>query len=68
MASEPAAARSSERDAFYDRIGAFNLAPLWERLHALVTAEPVTPCLPAIWHYRDVRPCLMQSGGLISAQ
>ncbi len=68
MASEEAAARTPEREAFYDRIGAFNLAPLWERLNALVTAEPVTPCVPAIWHYRDVRPCLMQSGGLISAQ
>jgi gentisate 1,2-dioxygenase len=63
-----AASRNPGREAFYDRIGAFNLAPLWERLHSLVTARPVTPCLPAIWHYRDVRPYLLQSGGLITAQ
>jgi gentisate 1,2-dioxygenase len=68
MASEQAPGRTPEREAFYDRIGAYNLAPLWERLHHLVTPEPVTPCLPAIWHYRDVRPCLMESGSLITAQ
>ena len=68
MATEQAAARTPEREAFYDRIGAHNMAPLWERLHGLVTAQPTTPCQPAIWHYRDVRPYLMQSGGLITAQ
>jgi gentisate 1,2-dioxygenase len=66
--NEAAAARSPEREAFYQEIGAANLAPLWERLHGLVTAEPVTPCRPAIWHYDEVRPHLMRSGGLISAQ
>ncbi|HTV45462.1 MAG TPA: gentisate 1,2-dioxygenase [Stellaceae bacterium] len=68
MATEPAATRTAEREAFYAEIGASNLAPLWERLHGLVTAEPVTPCLPAIWHYREVRPHLMRAGGLISAE
>ncbi len=68
MATEQAAARTPEREAFYAEIGAANLAPLWERLHALVTPQPVTPCLPAIWRYREVRPYLMRSGGLISAQ
>src|SRR5271168_3857299 len=68
MAMDQAAARTPEREAFYERIAVSNLAPLWERLHGLVTAQPVTPCLPAIWHYRDVRPYLMESGGLISAE
>ena len=68
MAMEQAAARTPEREAFYDRIGACNMAPLWERLHGLVTAQPTTPCQPAIWHYREIRPYLMQSGGLITAQ
>src|SRR6201993_5224063 len=68
MAMEQAAARTPEREAFYDRIGAYNRAPLWERLHGLVTPQPTTPCQPAIWRYRDVRPYLMESGGLITAQ
>ncbi len=60
--------RTPEREAFYEQIAGGNLAPLWERLHGLVTPQPVTPCQPAIWHYRDVRPYLMQAGGLISAE
>jgi gentisate 1,2-dioxygenase len=67
MRGEAAPARTSERQAFYERIAPLHLAPLWERLHSLVTPEPVTDCLPYIWHYRDVRPHLMRSGGLISA-
>ena len=46
--------------------------PIWRRygssLHGLVTPAPVPRCLPAVWHYRDVRPFLMQSGSLITAQ
>ena len=68
MAMETTPARTPERQAFYDRIAPQNLAPLWEQLHNLVTPEPRPECLPAIWHYRDVRPYLMQSGSLISAQ
>jgi gentisate 1,2-dioxygenase len=33
-----------------------------------VTPEPRPECLPAIWHYREIRPHLMHSGSLISAQ
>ena len=68
MRSEPIAARTPEREAFDQHISGGNLAPLWERLHALVTAEPVSPVQPAIWHYREVRPHLMRAGELISAE
>ena len=62
-------APSNQRQAFYDRIGEHSLAPLWERLHAMVTRAPVTPALPALWDYDDVvRPFLMQAGGLITAK
>jgi len=67
MASEQTPARTPERQAFYDTIAAFHLAPLWEKLHQLVTAEPQSPCVPHVWHYQDVRPHLMQAGGLITA-
>jgi gentisate 1,2-dioxygenase len=68
MALETTPARTPERQQFYDRIAPANLAPLWENLHRMVTAEPAPACVPAIWHYRDVRPYLMESGGLITAQ
>ena len=44
-------ARNPEREAFYQEISPTNLAPLWEVLHGLVTPEPVTPVLPALWKY-----------------
>ena len=68
MASEPVPARTPERAQFYERIAPANLAPLWENLHRMVTPEPAPACVPAIWHYRDVRPHLMESGTLITAQ
>jgi gentisate 1,2-dioxygenase len=57
-----------ERRAYYDRIDAYNMAPLWEVLHGLVTPEPVTPVTPALWRYDEIRPYLMESGRIISAK
>lgn len=58
-----------DRQAFYNRIAAHSLAPLWENLHALVTRTPTTPALPVHWDYDNVvRPHLMQSGRLITAK
>src|SRR5260370_5148255 len=68
MATQSVPASHPERPAFYDRIAPTNLAPLWENLHRMVTAEPRPESQPAIWHYRDVRPHLMESAGLITAQ
>ncbi len=57
-----------QRRAFYRDIAGQNLTPLWEVLHALVPPAPNTPCAPALWRYADVRPWLMQSGALITAE
>jgi gentisate 1,2-dioxygenase len=57
-----------ERRAYYDRIDAYNMAPLWEVLHGLVTPEPVSPVKPALWRYDEIRPYLMESGRIISAK
>ena len=64
-----AVSTKAERQAFYDRIGRHGLAPLWESLHSLVTKTPTTPVQPVKWDYDDVvRPCLMESGTLITAK
>jgi gentisate 1,2-dioxygenase len=60
--------RKPERRAYYDRIDAHNMAPLWEVLHNLVTPEPVSPVQPAHWRYDEIRPYLMESGRIISAK
>ena len=67
MAMEQPPARTPERQQFYDRIAPGNLAPLWENLHRMVTPEPRPAAVPAIWRYGEVRPHLMESGGLITA-
>jgi len=53
------------REAYYDRISKFDMAPLWKVMKSVVTKEPVTRCVPVIWHYDDVRSLVMESGGLI---
>ena len=59
---------TSDRKAFYRRIGAENLAPLWEVLGELVPKTPRTPCVPALWRYASVREHLMEAGRLITAK
>jgi gentisate 1,2-dioxygenase len=59
---------ASLRDAFYRRIDSVNMTPLWEVLHALVPPEPAIVALPALWRWDEVRPYLMESGSLISAE
>jgi gentisate 1,2-dioxygenase len=50
-------------------MNAKNLAPLWEVLSRLVPAEPHPACVPACWSFdRDIRPLLLEAGGLISAK
>src|SRR5207237_3020665 len=44
------------------------MAPLWEVLRNLVPREPATRCVPAIWHFDDVRPLLAEAGELITAK
>jgi gentisate 1,2-dioxygenase len=56
------------RQEFYDRAGKEHLAPLWRVLGGLVTETPVTKCVPAIWHYGDVRPYLVEACRLIRAE
>ncbi len=66
--TQAAATDDVARKMFYDAIAAHSMTPLWEVLHALVPQSPSTPCLPAFWKYADVRPYLLQSGRLITAE
>lgn len=59
---------SNTRADFYDRIGQHGMTPLWEVMRGLVTPEPASPCVPALWRYDDIRPFIMEAGGLITAK
>ncbi len=56
------------RAEFYRRMDKDNLAPLWEVLHELVIPQPRSPAVPALWKYREIRPYIMESGGIITAR
>ena len=66
--NQPAIDIRAQRDAYYRRIAAKHLTPLWESMSALVPEHPQSPCVPMIWRYDEVRPWLLESGQLISAQ
>jgi len=59
---------SAERKDLYQRLHEKNTAPLWEVLAKLVTPEPVSACVPAMWRYDEIRPLLMDAGRLITAK
>jgi gentisate 1,2-dioxygenase len=56
------------REAFYNRIAAKNLKPLWKVLRGMLTPEPRAPEATVIWHYDEVRPHLLEASRLISVE
>lgn len=61
-------ATNAEREEFYRRLKTRSAAPLWEQLADLVLAQPRPNCVPALWRYEELRPFLMESGKLITAE
>jgi len=66
ISAQPAV--KNARTELYRRMDSDNLAPLWEVLHNLVPPQPQTPCVPALWKYREIRPYVMESGKVITAR
>jgi gentisate 1,2-dioxygenase len=60
-------ATKAKRQEFYDRLAPQGMAPLWEVLKGLVPPEPKSKAVPYVWRYKDVRPLLMESGSLLTA-
>jgi gentisate 1,2-dioxygenase len=56
------------RQAYYDKIEKYNMAPLWERLKGLVTPEPRSTCVPKVWKFEDVRKLMLEAGDVITAE
>jgi len=56
------------REAYYERISKYDMAPLWKVMKSVVTKEPVTHCAPAIWRFQDVKALVLESGPLITAE
>ena len=56
------------RQAYYDKISKYHLAPLWEVLKGLVTEEPKTQMLPALWKFGEVEKLMLEAGDVITAE
>src|SRR5436190_20529375 len=59
---------ATKKQDFYDRLAPHKLAPLWEVLKGLVPAEPRSKALPYQWKYDEIRPLLLESGELLTAE
>ena len=57
-----------QRRAFYDRISAQNMAPLWTAMANLITPTPHSGCRPAHWRFAEVRAAMLEAGTLITAR
>ena len=50
------------RQAYYDKIAKFHMAPLWEVLKGLVTPEPKTKYKAAVWKFADIKRLILEAG------
>jgi len=56
------------RKSFYEKIDARSVSPLWEVLHGIIIKEPKSPARPYLWSWEQMRPWLLESADLISAE
>jgi gentisate 1,2-dioxygenase len=57
-----------ERHAFYKRIDKQNMTALWTVMGALITPEPKSACVPALWRFAEIRGAMLDAGRLITAK
>jgi len=56
------------RQAYYDKIDKYDMAPLWEVLKNYVTKEPKPKCAPMLWKFEDAKKLVMEAGDVITAE
>ena len=56
------------RQAYYEKAAKYHLAPLWEVLKGLVTPEPKTQMVPALWKFDEVEKLMLEAGDVITAE
>ncbi|MFT5485763.1 MAG: gentisate 1,2-dioxygenase [Paracoccaceae bacterium] len=53
---------------YYDRIAASHVLPLWVDTGQYVPREPAPSYDPALWKYEDIRPLLVEAGGVVTPE
>jgi gentisate 1,2-dioxygenase len=59
---------SAARQEYYQRLYGKGAVPLWEVLADLIPAAPRPQCVPALWRYEEMRPLLIEAGGVITPE
>lgn len=59
---------SEELLAFHEEIAKYNLGPLWDVIHEIITREPVETAVPYLWKWPVIRERVMKSGQLITPE
>ncbi|WP_067935975.1 cupin domain-containing protein [Alicyclobacillus kakegawensis] len=59
---------SSELLAFHDEVRRYNLGPLWDVIHEIITPKPDTRVEPYLWKWPVIRERVMKSGELITPE
>src|SRR5262249_30331693 len=55
-------------EAYYEKIGKYDMAPLWEVLQNEVTREPKSRCVPHLWKFADVKRLMLEAGEVITTE
>lgn len=63
-----AADLAAKREAFYQEIAEFSMGALWNVMHDAMTKEPVVRSAPHLWKWKDVRPRVLRSAELVTAE
>ena len=58
----------AQRDAFYAELPEYEMGALWNVLGNALTKEPRTKSVPHLWKWADVRPRVLRSGELVTAE
>ena len=62
------AVHEDRQAAFHGRIAAHHLAALWVGRRGVDLSRPRSPAQPALWRFDDIRPAIMEAGGLVTAE
>lgn len=58
----------AQREEFYRDLNAHHSEALWNALGSIAQTEPRVASLPFIWQWREIRPKVLRSGDLVTAQ
>lgn len=60
------AMRKEEMNQLLEVLKSTNTLPLWEQMSRLNPTAPNPTCIPHLWKFDDIKPCLLRAGELVT--